>query len=536
MEIKKVIVEHFSNQKPGTSGLRKKTKEFMQDFYVESYIQAVFNAMNVAGKSFVIGGDGRFYNKVALQKIIRMSLANGAKKIYVAQNGVLSTPAISNFILSKGLDFGIMLSASHNPAGLNGDFGIKINGSNGSPLSDRQNNEIYEETLKIKEFSTIDNFEVDVSALNNFRVLNTEIEVFNSVIDYANKMEEIFDFPAIKNLLQSGYKILFNGFNGATGIFAEEIFGRRLGVDKKYLLNTESLEDFGGLVPDPNPTTAGEYIKYMKSQPEVSLGLANDADGDRNMIFSKKYNLEPSDSIAVILKYAHLVNFYKNRIYGVARSRPTSHAIDLVASKLGVTCYCVPTGWKFFGSLLEAKKITFCAEESYGTGSNHSGEKDGIWALLFWLHIIAKTGKTFDEILEELWIEYGRVYFTRLDFENLEETLARKLLRNLEDKAIGNIGRNFFGSYVVEAVENFSYTDIITGQSVSNLGLIIKFNNGAEVMVRTSGTGTQGITIRIYVSKYEKDKVFLEKSAYLADFLAGLYNLMGGDIKPSFVV
>jgi phosphoglucomutase len=429
-----------------------------------------------------------------------------------------------------------MLSASHNPAGLLGDFGIKINGSNGSPLSDKQNNAIYEETLKIAEFSTIDNFEVNVSTLNAVNVINTEIEIFDGVIDYANKMEEIFDFPAIKGLLENGYKAVFNGFNGATGIFAEEIFGRRLGVDKKYLLNTESLEDFGGLVPDPNPSSAKDYTEYMKNLPEVSLGLACDADGDRNMLFSKKYNLEPSDSIAVILKYAHLVNYYNGKIYGVARSRPTPNAVDLVAEKLGVACYCVPVGWKFFGSLLEAKKITFCAEESYGTGSNHSGEKDGIWALLFWLHIIAKSQKTFDEILEDLWTEYGRVYFSRLDFENLEELHARKLLRNFEDKAIGNIGRNFFGSYTVEAVENFSYTDIITGQSVGNLGLIVKFNSGAEVMVRTSGTGTQGITIRMYVSKYEKDKVFLEKGAYLADFLEALYNLIGENVKPTFIV
>ncbi|MDR2008762.1 MAG: alpha-D-glucose phosphate-specific phosphoglucomutase [Alphaproteobacteria bacterium] len=536
MEIKKVLVQHFANQKPGTSGLRKKTKEFMQDGYVEAYTQSIFNALKVKGKTFVIGGDGRFYNRVALQKILGIAVANGAAKIFVAQNGILSTPAISNFILGKGLDFGIMLSASHNPAGLSGDFGIKTNGSNGSPLSDKINNEIYEWTQKIVEFSTVEDLHIDVSAVNKFNILNTEIEVFDSVVDYANKMEEIFDFPAIKGLINGGYKVIFNGFSGATGIFAEEIFGRRLGVAQKYLLNTESLEDFGGLVPDPNPTTASAYINYMKSLPEVSLGLANDADGDRNMIFSKKYNLEPSDSIAVILKYAHLVDYYKDKIYGVARSRPTPNAVDLVAEKLGIDCYCVPVGWKFFGSLLEAKKITFCAEESYGTGSNHSGEKDGIWALLFWLHIVAKSGKTFDEILEDLWKEYGRVYFCRLDFENLEEGLAKKLLRNLEDKAIGNIGNSFFGDYRVEAVENFSYTDIITGASVGNLGLIIKFNNGAEVMVRTSGTGTQGMTIRMYVSKYESADIFLEKSIYLKDFIEALYSLIGADIKPTFIV
>ncbi|MDR0485003.1 MAG: alpha-D-glucose phosphate-specific phosphoglucomutase [Alphaproteobacteria bacterium] len=538
MEIKKIAVQHFSNQKPGTSGLRKKTKEFMQPFYVESYMQAVFNAINVKDKTFVIGGDGRYYNSIALQKIIAIAIANGAKKIYVAQNGILCTPAISNFILQKKLDFGVMLSASHNPAGVNGDFGIKVNTSNGAPASVDITTKIYEETLKITEFFILDNLTIDTASLNTFKILNTEIEVFNSVLDYANKMEEIFDFVAIKNLLSSRYNIAFNGFSGSTGIFAEEIFGNRLGVNKKYLLNTESKEDFGGLVPDPNPTTAADYINYVKLQQDISLGLACDADGDRNMLFSKKYNLEPSDSIAIILKYSHLVDYYKGKVYGVARSKPTSKALDFVAKKMNVDCYSTPTGWKFFGSLLEAKKITFCAEESYGTGSNHSAEKDGIWALLFWLHIIAKSHKTFDEILEEFWVEYGRVYFTRHDLENLEENFSKNLVANLENNARANLGKTFFGNFKVENVENFSYTDIITGESVSNQGLIITFNNNAEVMVRISGTGTDGATIRLYLSKYEEDLklIYLEKSTYLQDFVKALYSLMEAEIKPSVIV
>lgn len=540
MEIKKIAIQHFKvqnfdGQKPGTSGLRKKTKEFLQDGYIESYVQSVFNVLCVNEKTFVIGGDGRYYNSVALKKIVAIAIANGAKKIYIAQNGLLSTPAVSNFILQYKLDFGIMLSASHNPGGIDGDFGIKVNTSNGAPANVEITDKIYSETLKTSQYSTIENFDIDTSFEHNFKVLNTEIEVIDGVKDYANKMEEIFDFKAIKNFLKTN-NIAFNGFCGVTGVFAEEIFGNRLGIDKKYLLNTESKEDFGGLVPDPNPVSAKDFIDYIKNSPDISLGLACDADGDRNMVFSRVYNLEPSDSLALILKYSHLVDYYKNKIYGVARSRPTSNAVDLVAKNMGIDCYIVPTGWKFFGNLLDANKITFCGEESFGTGSNHSREKDGIWALLFWLNILAKSEKSFDEILESFWKEYGRVYFTRHDLENLETDFAKNLVSSLEENAKTNIGKNFFGDYKVEAVENFSYTDITNNETISNQGLIIKFNKGAEVMVRTSGTGTSGATIRLYLTRYEKENILADKAEYLSDFAEALYSLIGKNVHPTMVV
>lgn len=535
MEIKKIAIQHFDTQKPGTSGLRKKTKEFIQEGYIESYLQSVFNAISVDNKSFVIGGDGRYYNNIALKKIIPIAIANGAKKIYVAQNCLLSTPAISNFILTYKLDFGIMLSASHNKGGIDGDFGIKVNMSNGAPASVDITNKIYAETLKVVEYSTLESFDIDISKEGISKWRNTEVEVIDGVKDYANKMEEIFNFPEIKTYLSKN-NIAFNGFCGVTGVFANEIFGNRLGVDKKYLLNTESKEDFGGLVPDPNPVTARDFIDYVKASADISLGLACDADGDRNMIFSKKHNLEPSDSLALILKYSHFVDYYKVKIYGVARSAPTSKAIDLVAKNMGVDCYIVPTGWKFFGNLLDAKKITFCGEESFGTGSNHSREKDGIWALLFWLNIIALSGKNLDEIIENFWKEYGRVYFTRHDLENLTDEIAKSLLSNLENNAKANTGNVFFGEYKVENVENFSYTDITNAESISNQGLIIKFNKNAEVMIRTSGTGTSGATIRLYLTKYESENIFLEKAEYLKDFVEAFYRLLGGDIKASMIV
>ncbi len=538
MEIKKIAIKHFSNQKPGTSGLRKKTKEFMQEGYVESYIQSVFNSIDVLDKSFVIGGDGRYYNSIALKKTIAIAITNNVKNIYIAKNGLISTPAISNFVLKYKLDFGIMLSASHNPAGIDGDFGIKINTSNGAPANLDVTNKIYEESLKISEYSILDNFDIDLSKEQKLKILNTEILVFDGVIDYANKMEEIFDFKSIKELLKKDdFNIAFNGFYGVTGIFAKEIFGNRLGIDKKYLLNVDSKEDFGGLAPDPNPVSAKAFLDYVANNPTLCLGLACDADGDRNMIFSKRYNLEPSDSLAIMLEYSHLIDYYKD-IKGVARSSPTSSAVDLVAKELGIDCYCVPTGWKFFANLLDNDKITFCGEESFGTGSCHSREKDGIWSLLFWLHIIAKSNKSFDEILESFWDKYGRVFFSRHDIENLKDGFANILVSTLENNAKNNIDKIFYGDYKVESVEHFSYTDITNNETVSDQGLVIKFNKQAKVVVRISGTVTSGGIVRLYLTKYcdIAEQTHLKKDKYLKSFADALYSLLGYDIKPSMVV
>jgi phosphoglucomutase len=532
-----VPCQNYQDQNPGTSGLRKKIKVFQQQHYLQSYTQAIFNAIEIAGKSIVIGGDGRYYNKEALQIIVAMLIANGAAKVFITQEALLSTPAASNIIRKYKLDFGIILSASHNPAGPNGDFGIKLNGSNGAPAGVNLTKAIYEETLKLKEFKTIDNFNIDISKLGETKALNTNIMVIDAIKDYVELMAEIFDFELISKYIKTNkFKFLFNAFYGITSPYAKEIFINRLGLSEEYLTNNVSKEDFGGLIPDPNPITAKEFVAKVRSDKNITLGLACDGDGDRNFIFSHKHYLEPSDSLALILEHANLLPYYAGKVYGVARSKATSSAVDLVAKKLGIHTYIVPTGWKYFSNLLDAKKITLCGEESFGTGSNHVREKDGLWAVLCWLNIIAATGKSLDDLIHNMWEKYGRVYYTRYDFENIDSNTASNMLHNLRGNTIKSVGKEIKPGFILLKANDFEYTDIVDGTKVDKQGFVITFSNGAEIIIRTSGTGTQGVTIRVYIHQLENKNIFMNKSEYLDDLVNVFYYLLADKIKPTMIV
>ncbi len=539
MKIKKVhITTTFNNQIPGTSGLRKKTRIFMEPSYSENYIQAIFNALQGVNKSFLLGGDGRFYNSVVLDKVIAMAICNNVKKIYVSKNGLLSTPAASIFIRKYKLDFAIILSASHNIGGIDGDFGIKINLQNGAPADATTAEKIFEESKKIKNYDIIENFQLDSSIEKKITIRNTEIEIIDTVHDYANLMEEIFDFSAIKQLIKKNqHPFIFNGLCGVSGIYAQEIFINRLAVPKERLVNVESKEDFGGLIPDPNPSSAKDFINHIRNKKDIHMAMLCDADADRYMIFSKKYHLEASDSLAIFLEYLHLIPYYKN-IVGVARSIATSKAIDLVAENLNVTTYVVPTGWKFFANLLEAQLISLCGEESFGTGSSHSREKDGLWAILFWLNILAITNKSMDSILEKLWLKYGRVYFCRHDFENLESDFATHIIQKLKNNAHYSLNKEVSNGFIVKSLSDFEYVDIVNQQKFTNQGLIINFNNNAEIVIRKSGTGTSGTTIRMYISRHEHNPKLLNliKDEYLKDFSRAIYKLIEENIMPTAII
>lgn len=538
MKILNIATSPYSDQIAGTSGLRRRTKDFLQENYLENYTQAIFSTVDIKNKTLVIGGDGRFYNLHALKIIVSMGIANGAKKIYVAQNGYLSTPAASIFIRKYKVDYGIILSASHNPAGIHGDFGIKLNESNGAPAHISITNKITKYTKNIKEYFILDDFTLDISKLSNVRLLSTEVEVFNGVDDYIEKMQEIFDFQGIKKLISTKkLQFFFNALHGITGIYAYAIFHKCFNVPMEHLFNIVPKEDFGGLVADPNPTTVANFIKLVKSQPHIDLGFACDADGDRNMIFSPKHSLEPSDSIALMLEHANLVSYYKN-IVGVARSKPTSYALDLVAKNKGVPCYCVPTGWKFFANLLDENKITLCGEESFGTGSNHSREKDGIWAILYWLHILAKSNKSFDDILEDYWHKYGRVFFARYDIEDIELSVAKNMLQQLEANAKTKLNKPLLHHYSLTNCQQFVYNDSLSGEVLKNQGLILSFNQNAEVFIRLSGTSTKGSTIRCYVSCYtnNKEDCFTDKFQYLEKLVDAVFSLMPQVVKYTFRV
>ena len=522
--VKKIDCISYTDQMPGTSGLRKKVKVFQQENYLQSYIQSVFNSIDIKNKSIIIGGDGRYYNKEAIQIIISMAIANGVSNIMVAQNGLLSTPSASHIIRKYNLDYGIILSASHNPAGINGDFGVKINGSNGAPIGVSITNKIYNATKDIKYYSILENFSLDLSEIITYEVLSTKISIIDTIKDYSDLMEEIFDFSSIENMIKSNRNnFIFNAFYGITSPYAVEIFKNRLGLSDNVLLNAESKEDFGNLIPDPNPVSAIDFVNIIRNKKDVDLGFACDADGDRNFIFSKKHFLEPSDSLAILLSHINTVPFYKNKVYGVARSKATSKAVDLVAKDMNINSYIVPTGWKFFSNLLDSNKITLCGEESFGTGSIHIREKDGIWAILFWLHILSITKKSVDELIEELWDKYGRVYFTRLDYENLSKEQADTMLNNLKSTC------NF---------ENFTYEDPVDGTISDNQGIIIAIDDNTEIIVRVSGTGTFGVTIRAYIHKHElsKNKLHLDKSIYLESLRNQLTSFWGIQILPTTIV
>ena len=508
MQIQTIKTSPFNDQKPGTSGLRKKVKVFQQAGYLENFVQSIFDTLEVpSGATLALGGDGRYFNRQAIQVIIRMAAANGFARIIVGQAGILSTPASSHIIRKYKTFGGIVLSASHNQGGINGDFGIKYNISNGGPAPEKITDSIFELSKKIATYKIVELPEVDVDTIGitTFDDGKFTVEVINAVQDYADLMEELFDFSAIKKLLASGFRMQFDAMHAVTGPYAIEIFGKRLGAPASSLMNCIPSEDFAGGHPDPNLTYAEDLVKIMfagASSPD--FGAASDGDGDRNMILGKNFFVTPSDSLAVLAANATLVPAYAAGIAGVARSMPTSGAVDRVAAKLNIPCYETPTGWKFFGNLMDAGKVTLCGEESFGTSSSHVREKDGLWAVLFWLNVLAKKGMSVEQILMAHWAEFGRNVYSRHDYEAIPTDAANSVIDHIKSQ-FSTLPSQSFGTYKVKTCDDFSYHDPIDGSISNNQGIRILFEDGSRIVFRLSGTGTDGATIRIYLEAFDPD-------------------------------
>jgi len=506
MNIRKVSTTPFPDQKPGTSGLRKAVKAFQQPRYLENFIQSIFDSVgDLRGQTVVLGGDGRYYNRQAVQIILKMAAANGIGRIKVGQRGILSTPATSAIIRKYQAIGGIILSASHNPGGPNGDFGVKYNISNGGPAPEKVTEAIYDRSKVIDSYQILEAPDVDLETLGESHLGETVVEVIDSVQDYEELMESLFDFEAIRQLLTSGnFRISIDALHAVAGPYAHAIFESRLGAPVGTVQNGTPLEDFGGGHPDPNLVYAHELVDILSGENAPDFGAAFDGDGDRNMILGRKFFVTPSDSLAVLAANAKLVPGYSSGLAGVARSMPTSQAVDRVAAQIGIESYETPTGWKFFGNLLDAGKATLCGEESFGTGSNHIREKDGLWAVLFWLNILAVRQQSVEQIVREHWQTYGRNYYSRHDYEEIETGPANTLIERLRSLLPTLKGKQF-GNYQVEYSDDFSYTDPVDGSLSEKQGVRIGFTDGSRIVVRLSGTGTQGATLRVYLESYEPD-------------------------------
>jgi len=520
----------FNGQKPGTSGLRKSVVEFQQPGYLENFVQAIFNSISPCqGKTLVVGGDGRFFNHQAIQVIIRMAAANGFSKLLVGQGGILSTPAVSCIIRKYGACGGIVLSASHNPGGPDGDFGIKFNSDNGGPATESLTEIIYRNTESIDSYRIDENDAAGIDQLGQHQLASMQIEIIDSVADYAELMASIFDFDRIGKLLGNGeFRLCFDAMHAVTGPYAIEILEKRLGAPAGTVMNGVPLPDFGGGHPDPNLVHAHELVAKLTGDGALDFGAASDGDGDRNMIHGKNFYLNPCDSLAILAANAELVPGYGAGIAGVARSMPTSRAVDRVAEVLKVDCYETPTGWKFFGNLLDAGKITLCGEESFGTGSNHVREKDGLWAVLFWLDIIAARNQPLSEIVTDHWAKYGRDYFSRHDYEGVDSEAAQKMISALKKRLPELAGQQFAG-LKIEAADDFQYTDPVDGSESRAQGIRVFFSNGGRIVMRLSGTGTQGATLRVYLDVYENDpaRLDLEPQSALASLILAADELAG---------
>lgn len=520
--IKTVHTAPYQDQKPGTSGLRKKVPVFAQENYAENFIQSIFDALEgFEGKTLVIGGDGRYYNREVIQKAIKMAAAAGFGKVMVGKGGILSTPAASNIIRKYHAFGGIILSASHNPGGPTEDFGIKYNIGNGGPAPEKITDAIFTRSKVIDTYKIADVADVDLDALGSFKVAGMQVEVIDPVADYADLMEQLFDFPAIRALIASGVHVAMDSMGAVTGPYAKEIFEIRLGAPEGSVRNFTPLPDFGGHHPDPNLVHAKDLYDDVMSKDGPHFGAASDGDGDRNMIVGKGMFVTPSDSLAIIAANATVAPGYAKGIAGIARSMPTSAAADRVAEKLGIGMYETPTGWKFFGNLMDAGKVTVCGEESFGTGSDHVREKDGLWAILFWLNIMAARNESVAEIVRKHWAEYGRNYYSRHDYEEVNTEAANNLMTALRDKLATLPGKTF-GSLKVAAADDFAYHDPIDGSVSKNQGIRILFEGGSRIVLRLSGTGTSGATIRVYVERYEPDpaKHGIDTQEALADLIA----------------
>ncbi|UCE90004.1 MAG: alpha-D-glucose phosphate-specific phosphoglucomutase [Pseudomonadota bacterium] len=543
MSIQTVQTSPFADQKPGTSGLRKKVTVFEQANYLENFVQSIFDSVaTLAGATLVLGGDGRYYNRTAIQTILRIAAANGTARVLVGRGGLLSTPAASALIRKHSAAGGIILSASHNPGGPRGDFGIKFNTANGGPAPEQLTEEIYARSQAIREYRINDSADLDLDQAGEHQLGTMTVEIIDPVENYAVLMEQLFDFDLIHAMFESGgFSMRFDAMHAITGPYACEILEHRLGAEHDTVMNSKPLEDFGGGHPDPNLEYARELVELMYEPGAPNLGAASDGDGDRNMILGSRFFVTPSDSLAVMAANAHLLPGYRLGLAGVARSMPTSMAVDRVAETLGIDCYETPTGWKFFGNLLDAGKITLCGEESFGTGSDHVREKDGLWAVLFWLNLIAVRKQSVEQIVREHWARFGRNFYTRHDYEGVDADAAEKLMQQLRDKLPTLQGKHF-GDHEVVHCDDFAYTDPIDSSTSTGQGIRVLFAGGARIVYRLSGTGTAGATLRIYIESYEADtsrhgtdtQQALANLIRVADDIAGVTTGTGRD-TPSVI-
>lgn len=537
-----VPTEPIEGQKPGTSGLRKKTRVFMERHYLENFVQSIWTAIGGAeGKTFVVGGDGRYFNDRAAQVILRMAAASGAAKVIIGQNALLSTPAASNLIRKRKTDGGIIMSASHNPGGIDQDFGIKFNTPNGGPAPEDITARIFAATETISSYAILETQDIDLGRLGTINVGGMVVEIVDPVADYAELMEELFDFDAIRMLISGGFTLRFDAMHAVTGPYAIEILEKRLASPKGTVLNGVPRPDFGGGHPDPNPIWAKPLVDLVMGRDAPDFAAASDGDGDRNMILGKGIYVTPSDSLAILAANAHHAPAYSSGLAGIARSMPTSGAADRVAEAKGIRLYETPTGWKFFGNLLDAGKVTICGEESAGTGSDHVREKDGLWAVLLWLNILAKDGRSVADLLAAHWSEYGRNFYSRHDYEAVASDKANDLFDTLRATLDDLPGQSIEGM-TVQSADEFAYDDPIDGSRSTRQGVRIVFEGGSRVVFRLSGTGTEGATIRVYLERVETNPGKLQEDASealapvirAADALAQIKALTGRD-RPDVI-
>jgi len=532
-----VATKPFEGQKPGTSGLRKKVKVFSQPHYAENFIQSVFDTLSgYQGKTLVIGGDGRFLNKDVIITAIQMAAANGFGRVLVGRDGLLSTPAASNLIRQYGAFGGLILSASHNPGGPDGDFGIKYNTANGGPAPEKITDQIYANTQTISQYKT-SRGTVSLSKVRATKLGNMTVQIVDPVDDYAALMQKLFDFDAISSMIKSGFKMKFDGMGAITGPYGHHILEKMLGAHIGTVMNGTPLPDFGGHHPDPNLVHAKELVDLVMAADGPEFGAASDGDGDRNLIIGRGMYVTPSDSLAIIAANATLAPGYAKGIAGVARSMPTSCAADLVAKKLGINSFETPTGWKFFGNLLDAGLATVCGEESFGTGSNHVREKDGLWAVLMWLNILARRKQSVKDIVTSHWQEYGRNFYTRHDYEEVDATAANSLMTRLRDSLPGHVGKNG-----IITADDFSYSDPVDKSSTSGQGIRLIAEDGSRIIFRLSGTGTAGATLRVYIESYEGDATKHNVDPQIAlsgkiDFARNVANIeaLTGRVEPTVI-
>lgn len=526
MTLQHLPTRPIDGQKPGTSGLRKKTPVFMGPNYLENFVQAIFDVVGAQGKTFVLGGDGRYFNDTAAQIILRMAAANGAERVIVGQGAILSTPAASHLIRLNKTDGGLIMSASHNPGGPNEDFGLKFNMPNGGPAPESVTEAIFERTKVIDTLHILQADDIDLMQIGRRHLGDMIVDVVDPVSDYAALMETLFDFDAIRALFAGGFRMRMDSMCAVTGPYATEILERRLGAAPGTVTHATPLPDFGGMHPDPNPTWAHELMAEMMGPDAPDFGAASDGDGDRNMVVGRGIYVSPSDSLAVLVANAHLAPGYARGLAGVARSMPTSAAADRVAASLGIATYETPTGWKFFGNLLDAGRATICGEESFGTGSDHVREKDGLWAILLWLNILAVRKQSVAQIVADHFARFGRNYYSRHDFEAIETARADAMMAALRDRLASLPGQAVEGM-VIEAADDFAYTDPVD-QSVSRKqGVRVLFAGGSRFVMRLSGTGTEGATLRLYLERYAPgpDGLDLDPQVALAPIIRAAHSL-----------